>query len=49
MKKEQREPTNTEAPQVNPGYALFQIARALLTSEQHDDPATRERAQRKIS
>lgn len=37
-------PTN-----VNPGYAVFQIAKALTTSEQHDDPATRERAKEKIS
>lgn len=35
--------------QVNPGYALFQLAKALTTSEQHEDPATRERAQAKIS
>jgi hypothetical protein len=36
------------AAQVNPGYALFQIARALTTSEEHDDLATRERAKEKI-
>jgi hypothetical protein len=32
----------------NPGYARFQIAKALLTSEQNADPAARERARRKI-
>lgn len=34
---------------VNPGYALFQIAKALSTSEQHTDAATQKRAQAKIS
>jgi hypothetical protein len=34
---------------VNPGYAVFQIAKALATSAQHDDPATRERARQKIA
>lgn len=34
---------------VNPGYAAFQIARALRTSEQHEDPATRARARERIS
>jgi hypothetical protein len=34
---------------VNPGYAAFQIAKALTTSQYHDDPATRERAQQKIA
>jgi hypothetical protein len=32
----------------NPGYALGQLGRALLTSERHDDPAVRERAQAKV-
>jgi hypothetical protein len=41
--------TATKEPRVNPGYALFQIAKALTTSKQHEDPATRERAQVKIS
>ena len=36
-------------PQVNPGYAAFQIAKALTTSEEHDDPATRERAKGRIA
>jgi hypothetical protein len=31
------------------GYAEFQIARALITQEQHEDAATRERAQLRIS
>jgi hypothetical protein len=34
---------------VNPGYAAFQIAKALTTSEDHDDPATRERAKERIA
>lgn len=34
---------------VNPGYAAFQIAKALTTSEEHADPATRERAKAKIT
>lgn len=34
---------------VNPGYAALQIAKALTTSEEHDDPATRERAREKIA
>ncbi len=32
----------------NPGYAAFQIARALATCEQHEDAATRERARAKV-
>ncbi len=35
--------------QVNPGYAAFQLSKAFTTSQQHDDPATRERAEQKIS
>src|SRR5262245_29077761 len=34
---------------VNPGYAAFQLAKALTTSEEHDDPATRERAKERIA
>lgn len=33
----------------NPNYAAFQIAKALTTSETHDDPATRERAREKVN
>ncbi len=44
-----RENIDTETPQVNPGYALFRIAKALITSKQHEDPAIRARAQHKIS
>ena len=46
MDKKERE---TARPQVNPGYAVFQIARALTTSEQHEDPETRQRAQERIA
>ena len=42
---EQRE----EGRDANPGYAAFQIARALATSESHGDPATRERAREKVT
>lgn len=38
---------NSSTPQANPGYAAFQIARALKTSEQNGDAATRERARAK--
>ena len=33
---------------VNPGYAEFQLAKALTTSQEHDDSATRDRARAKI-
>jgi len=36
-------------PSVNSGYAVFQIAKALTTSEEHEDPATRERAKKRIA
>ena len=32
----------------NPGYAAFQIAKALTTSDTHEDGATRERAREKV-
>lgn len=34
---------------VNPGYAALQLAKALTTSEEYDDPEARERAQAKIA
>jgi hypothetical protein len=37
------------SPGVNPRYAAFQIAKALSTVEEHPDPATRERAQKRIA
>jgi hypothetical protein len=42
-----KDETPAEAVTVNPGYAVFQIATALRTSEEHPDPATRERAREK--
>ena len=36
-------------PGVNPGYAAFQLARALTTAEEHDDPEIRERAIRRVA
>lgn len=38
----------TPTLQVNPGYALGQIAKALVTTEEHEDQSTRERAREKI-
>ncbi len=35
--------------QANPGYALGQLGRLLVTSESHADPATRERARLKMN
>jgi hypothetical protein len=35
-------------PHVNPGYAVFQLAKALTTNQQHEDPATRQRAMGKV-
>ena len=35
-------------PSAGQGYALFQLAKALTTQAQHPDPATRERAKRRI-
>ncbi|MEW8029652.1 MAG: hypothetical protein AB2761_03455 [Candidatus Thiodiazotropha endolucinida] len=34
---------------VNPGYAAFQISKALTTSKESDDAATRERTKKRIS
>jgi hypothetical protein len=34
---------------VNPGYAAFQIAKALTTREEHEDPAARARAAERVS
>ena len=40
--------TPTSGPHTaNPGYAAFQLAKALTTAEEHGDPATRERAYQK--
>jgi hypothetical protein len=40
---------NVRRTGANPGYAAFQIAKALTTSQHHEDPATRERAREKIA
>ncbi len=37
-----------KAAGVNPGYAAFQLAKALTTSREHHDPSTRELARAKI-
>ena len=34
---------------MNPGYAVLQIAKVLTTSQHHENPVTRERAQKKIA
>ncbi len=50
MAKRAQEPASEVKPaDANPGYAAFQIAKILTTSERHDDPATRQRAKEKIS
>lgn len=45
---EQRDNSDVQV-NVNPGYAVFQIAKAFTTSEEHKDPATRLRAQERIA
>jgi len=42
-------PAEPATSPVNPGYAAFQIAKALTTSEVHEDASTRERAREKIA
>jgi len=37
------------AARASPGYALFQLARAFTTAEQHEDASTRERAKQRIA
>jgi hypothetical protein len=50
MTRREDNPNDEATPaRVNPGYAALQIARALTTSEEHDDPGTRQRARQKIS
>ena len=47
---ERREPELSSNLQgVNPGYAAFQIAKALRTQEEHGDPATKARAAEKAT
>ncbi|HXH48874.1 MAG TPA: hypothetical protein VNM47_05970 [Terriglobia bacterium] len=48
----ERKPTRRDEAKpagVNPGYAALQIAKALTTSERHEDRATRERAEERVS
>ena len=47
--EETRKDVESGELRVNPGYAVFQIAKALVTSEEHEDEATRERARDRIS
>jgi hypothetical protein len=44
-----REDSKPKPVNLNPGYATFQLARALTTSEEHPDEPTRARARDKIS
>jgi len=37
-----------EAPEVNPAYASWQLAKAFTTAAEHEDPAVRERAREKV-
>jgi hypothetical protein len=46
--REQESESEVGVVDLNPGYAVFQIAKALTTSEQHEDAETRERAKEKI-
>jgi hypothetical protein len=39
---------DVKAPDINPGYAKFQIAKALTTAGDHPDAATRERAYERV-
>lgn len=48
-RQEEQEEMETETPRVNPGYALGQIAKALTTTQEHEDVETRTRAQKKIA
>jgi hypothetical protein len=45
----QQESPQPESPSIGPGYALFQMAKALTTSDQHEDAATRERAEERVA
>lgn len=47
--REEKSDQQPGATGVNPGYAAFQIAKALTTSEGHPDPATRERAEGRVA
>ena len=47
--REEKSDEQFRASGVNPGYAAFQIAKALRTSEEHHDPATRERAEGRVA
>ena len=48
-KREDDSDTNVKPAAVNPAYAAFQIARAFTTSQEHDNPETRERAKQRIA
>jgi hypothetical protein len=47
--RERDQDTHVNPPGANPGYAALQIAKALTTSEAHEDPAARERARERIA
>jgi hypothetical protein len=50
MKKRKPDPNAEVKPtKANPDYAAFQLAKALTTTEQHEDPATRKRAEERVS
>jgi hypothetical protein len=44
----QDETVQNEKPHINPGYTLFQMAKALTASEQHSDAALQRRAQERV-
>jgi hypothetical protein len=49
MDDNEEKKTPVDEARINAGYPVFQIAKALRTSEEHDDPETRRRAKSKIS
>ncbi len=49
IKRDKGADVKVQATSVKPGYAVFQIAKAFTTSEEHEDLETRERAKEKVS
>jgi hypothetical protein len=49
MERDKDPDVGVKPSDVNPGYAAFQIAKALTTSEGHEDPATRDRARERMT
>lgn len=47
--REKDSDSQSSSVELNPGYAVFQIAKLLKTSAEHEDSATRDRAQEKAA